>query len=162
MYTISKRYTFEAAHHINTLPEGHKCKRPHGHSYTAEFKVMCNVLNRHGFVMDFGEMDIAIKPIIDQLDHHDLNEVFDNVPMTSEFLAGWLFFEVDHRINGGSGIIYDPSDDPDLMRFDQFTADTAAYVAHIRAAVQKPRYATPRLMSVRVSETDKTYAEYTR
>lgn len=34
MYRIGKRFMFEAAHHLPDLPEGHKCARLHGHSYT--------------------------------------------------------------------------------------------------------------------------------
>lgn len=157
MYEISKTYAFEAAHHIDTLPEGHKCKRPHGHSYKAEFVIACEQLNGHGFVMDFADIDQAVQPLIKQLDHRDLNEVFDNVPLTSEFLAGWLFYEADIRISGGTGVIF-----PDNSLYVAFIANTEDYVAVTRNIISQFRTATPRLMKVRVSETDKTYAEYTR
>ncbi|MEM1009583.1 MAG: 6-carboxytetrahydropterin synthase, partial [Myxococcota bacterium] len=29
---IYKEFTFEAAHHLPFVPEGHKCRRLHGHS----------------------------------------------------------------------------------------------------------------------------------
>ena len=35
-HTIGKRFSFEAGHRLGGLPEGHKCARPHGHSYTVE------------------------------------------------------------------------------------------------------------------------------
>ncbi len=30
---ITKAFTFDAAHHLPHVPAGHKCGRPHGHSY---------------------------------------------------------------------------------------------------------------------------------
>jgi 6-pyruvoyltetrahydropterin/6-carboxytetrahydropterin synthase len=30
---LAKTYRFEAAHWLPHVPEGHKCGRPHGHSY---------------------------------------------------------------------------------------------------------------------------------
>ncbi len=35
-YAIGKRFSFEAGHRLGGLPAGHKCARPHGHSYTVE------------------------------------------------------------------------------------------------------------------------------
>ena len=32
---IFKEFTFEAAHHLPNVPDGHKCKRLHGHSWKA-------------------------------------------------------------------------------------------------------------------------------
>ena len=33
--TLFKDFTFEAAHHLPHVPEGHKCGRLHGHSFMA-------------------------------------------------------------------------------------------------------------------------------
>ncbi|MGH8897377.1 MAG: 6-pyruvoyl trahydropterin synthase family protein [Egibacteraceae bacterium] len=34
MFRIGKSFTFDAAHHLPGLSEGHKCARLHGHTYT--------------------------------------------------------------------------------------------------------------------------------
>lgn len=163
MYKIRKRYEFSAAHHIPTLPEGHKCKRPHGHNYTAEFEVMCSELNEHGFVMDFAEMDEAIKPMIEVFDHRDLNVVLgDGLATTSEFLAGYLFHMVDSRISNGEGIIIPPNYDPQIESDEYFSGDALDYAIRVNVMRKNTRTAVPRLMAVRVSETGKTWAEYTR
>jgi 6-pyruvoyltetrahydropterin/6-carboxytetrahydropterin synthase len=56
MYRIGKSFMFEAAHRLVTLPPGHKCNRPHGHSYTAEVVVVATDLVGPGFVVDFAEL----------------------------------------------------------------------------------------------------------
>lgn len=33
-YRIEKRFGFDAAHRLPSLPPGHKCSRGHGHTYT--------------------------------------------------------------------------------------------------------------------------------
>lgn len=74
-YTVSKRFSFEAAHSLPHLPEGHKCRNLHGHSYVVE--VFCTgPVDERGFVVDYAEISAAMKPLIDRLDHQNLNEVF--------------------------------------------------------------------------------------
>ena len=36
---IFREFTFEAAHRLTHVPEGHKCARLHGHSYRVEIHV---------------------------------------------------------------------------------------------------------------------------
>jgi 6-pyruvoyltetrahydropterin/6-carboxytetrahydropterin synthase len=88
-YRISKKFTFDAAHHLPSLPAGHKCRQVHGHTYTAEFILVAETLVPPGFVTDFADL-APVKHYIDSaLDHHDLNEALGFEP-TSEALAGHL------------------------------------------------------------------------
>lgn len=91
MYRIGKAFRFEAAHHLPGLPEGHKCARPHGHSYTAEVTVVTGAeLTGPGFVVDFAEL-AALGTYLDAaFDHRDLNAVLP-VASTSENLAAHLY-----------------------------------------------------------------------
>ena len=36
---IFREFTFEAAHRLTHVPDGHKCARLHGHSYRVEIRV---------------------------------------------------------------------------------------------------------------------------
>lgn len=90
MYRIGKRFTFEAAHWLAGLPEGHKCGREHGHSYTVEVILASAELSGPGFVVDFAELDPIKKHLGDVFDHRKLNDVIDVEP-TSENLARVLF-----------------------------------------------------------------------
>jgi 6-pyruvoyltetrahydropterin/6-carboxytetrahydropterin synthase len=88
---IYREFTFEAAHRLPKVPEGHKCARLHGHSYKVEVHVLGPVGDDTGWVQDFGELKAAFKPLEDQLDHSYLNEVDGLENPTSEVLAKWIW-----------------------------------------------------------------------
>ena len=90
MYRIGKRFTLEAAHWLAGLPEGHKCGRTHGHSYTVEVVLTTAELSGPGFVADFGDLDPVKNHLDGFYDHRVLNEVIDVEP-SSENLARVLF-----------------------------------------------------------------------
>jgi 6-pyruvoyltetrahydropterin/6-carboxytetrahydropterin synthase len=87
---IWKEFTFEAAHRLPLVPEGHKCGRLHGHSYRVEVHVEGPV-REDGMVMDFAELKAAWRPLHNVLDHHYLNEVEGLENPTSELLAEWIW-----------------------------------------------------------------------
>jgi 6-pyruvoyltetrahydropterin/6-carboxytetrahydropterin synthase len=87
-FTVSKRFSFEAAHSLPHLPMGHKCRNVHGHSYVVE--VFCTgPLDARGFVVDFAEISDAMRPIVDALDHQNLNDVLTEYS-TAENLGAWI------------------------------------------------------------------------
>lgn len=116
MYTITKEFTFEAAHLLNGHP---KCGRLHGHSYrvvvelqAAELNTVSNSSDEAGMVVDYAHLN-PIKDFIDlKLDHRLLigNEILDSSHMdwikllpdnqvclclvyrtTAEELAKWMY-----------------------------------------------------------------------
>ena len=88
---IFREFTFEAAHRLTHVPEGHKCGRLHGHSYRVEIHVAGPVGEQTGWVMDFKEIKDAFAPLHDKLDHRYLNEVDGLCNPTSENLAQWIW-----------------------------------------------------------------------
>lgn len=69
--TVAKEYlTFSAAHFI-TIP-GHQCERLHGHNYRVGVTVTGAVDRVSGFVVDFGVIKDAVRPLIAGLDHRVL------------------------------------------------------------------------------------------
>ena len=90
MYRIGKRFRFEAAHSLPGLPDGHKCARPHGHSYSVEITLTTEDLRGPGFVVDFADLAGLGAYLDGSFDHRDLNTVLD-VPATSENLARHLY-----------------------------------------------------------------------
>lgn len=92
-FTVSKRFSFEAAHSLPHLPEGHKCRNVHGHSYVIE--IFCTgPLDARGFVVDYAEISAAMKPIIEQLDHRNLNDVLPCLT-TAENVGQWIMVQLD-------------------------------------------------------------------
>ena len=88
---IYKIFRFEAAHFLPNLPESHKCRRMHGHSYRVKLTVSAPVDPHTGWVMDFADIKKAFSPIYMQLDHYLLNEIKGLENPTSENLARWIW-----------------------------------------------------------------------
>lgn len=88
---LHKQFRFESAHLLPNVPEGHKCRRLHGHSYRVTIWVRGDVGDESGWVMDFAELSAAFAPLHEQLDHRYLNEVDGLENPTSERLAIWIW-----------------------------------------------------------------------
>lgn len=87
---ICKTFTFDAAHHLPSLPPEHKCHRMHGHTYRVEIVLESHrELDQHGMVIDYAVIAEDWQRIHDQLDHRVLNEVMDDPP-TTEILVRWI------------------------------------------------------------------------
>jgi 6-pyruvoyltetrahydropterin/6-carboxytetrahydropterin synthase len=103
--TITRSYTFESAHWLPKVPEGHKCRRMHGHSYRTEIRVMGEIDER-GFVMDFAELDGIMDPLVKQLDHRCLNDVEGLENPTAEHIANWFLDKAEAQIDTSIRIAY--------------------------------------------------------
>ena len=88
---IYKEFTFEAAHKLPNVPQGHKCQRLHGHSYRIQIWVKGELDKKLGWVMDFAEIKDAFEPLRLKLDHYYLNEIEGLENPTSEILAQWIW-----------------------------------------------------------------------
>ena len=88
---IYKDITFEAAHLLPNLPEDHKCRRLHGHSFHVRVYIEGVVKQPTGWIQDFADIKEAFQPIFDQLDHHYLNEIPGLENPTSEYLSIWIW-----------------------------------------------------------------------
>ena len=86
---LRKTFQFEAAHLLPYLPETHKCRRLHGHSFVVDVVVEGPCDPKLGWLMDYADISAAFKPIHDQLDHYYLNEIPGLENPTSENLAVW-------------------------------------------------------------------------
>lgn len=73
--TLYKDFTFEAAHRLPHVPEGHKCGRLHGHSFMVRLEITGEVDPHTGWIMDFADLKAAFKPTYDRLDHYYLNDI---------------------------------------------------------------------------------------
>ena len=96
--TLCQKVRIEAAHYLPRVPEGHKCRRLHGHSYHIEIVVGGEVDPDTGWLIDFAEIRSAFTPLHEQLDHHYLNEVEGLENPTSENLARWIWERLAPKI----------------------------------------------------------------
>lgn len=88
---IFKEFTVEAAHVLPNVPEGHKCRRLHGHSFRIAIHLAGPLDPSLGWVADFGDIKQACKPIEEALDHRYLNDIPGLENPTSENLARWIW-----------------------------------------------------------------------
>ena len=95
---LVKEYRFEAAHQLPHVPPGHRCARVHGHSFRFEIHVTGPVDAHTGWLIDFGELDNVVMPLVDRVDHHMLNEIEGLEKPTSEVCAKWLFDRIKSGI----------------------------------------------------------------
>lgn len=94
---IAKTFDFDAAHHLPLMPDGHKCRRPHGHTYRVEV-VLEGEPDPRGLVMDYSEIAEAWAPVHALLDHRDLNEVSGLLNPTTENLVVWIWAHMLARL----------------------------------------------------------------
>lgn len=116
---IYKQFTFDSAHFLPNVPEGHKCANMHGHTYALSVFVEGKPDKRTGWIIDYGDLKMHIKPVIEILDHHLLNEIPGLENPTSEILAIWLWNKlkplipelkrIELKETPTSGVIYEGS-----------------------------------------------------
>lgn len=102
---LSKDFIIEAAQRLTRVPEGHKCARLHGHTFTIEISVEGEVNPETGWLYDHAEISAAMRPIVEQLDHSYLNDVPGLENPTIEVMAAWLWERLAPQLSGLAEIV---------------------------------------------------------
>ncbi|MCB0836052.1 MAG: 6-carboxytetrahydropterin synthase QueD [Bacteroidetes bacterium] len=108
---ISKKFRFESAHYLPKMPDGHKCKRLHGHSFRIEVHVLGETDPQTGILIDYGDIKQIVSPLVKRLDHRCLNDVGEEEGIellknpTSENIAQWFFDELKPELEGLYSIV---------------------------------------------------------
>ena len=84
---IYKDFSFDSAHFLPHVPDGHKCKNMHGHTYKLRVFVKGTPDPHLGWIMDFKELKDIVNPLIDQLDHKLINDIKGLENPTAENIA---------------------------------------------------------------------------
>ncbi|MCL6638358.1 MAG: 6-carboxytetrahydropterin synthase QueD [Firmicutes bacterium] len=108
MYELSVRTRFAAAHFLRDYSGS--CSRLHGHTWSVEVLIGGKALDHKGMVLDFKEVKDALKKIVGELDHQNLNELDafkgsgENNP-TAENLARYIFSRLKRELTPAAGDI---------------------------------------------------------
>jgi len=83
------RFTFEAAQSLLHIPEGHPCRRLHGHTYRIEVGTE-----------DLAGLREHLRALYDVLDHRHLNDIPGLEAATSERLCKWVWDRLSKELGG--------------------------------------------------------------
>lgn len=137
MLTIGKRYRFAASHRLATLPETHKCHRVHGHNYLVTLTLATEWDDPETPTLEHGML----------VDYGDIDTTF----------GAWLKEVLDHRdLNEVFAQPWVPRGWRQLA-----SSPTAELLAGFIFQVAVGQFPT-QVLSVRVQETEDTFAEVTR
>lgn len=114
---IFKKFAFDSAHFLPNVPEGHKCKNVHGHTYHLTVYLEGDLVDDLEWVMDFKDLKDVVKPVVDQLDHQLMNDIEGLENPTAERITVWIWDRIKPKLpllskielneTPTSGVIYD-------------------------------------------------------
>ncbi len=90
MFEVRVTADFAAAHFLRDY--NGKCENLHGHNYKVYAHVRGEVLNEGGMLLDFTKLKGALRKVIADLDHTNLNDIsyFDQNP-SAERIAMYIY-----------------------------------------------------------------------
>lgn len=90
-FELKQHFQIESARFLPQLPSSHPCSRMHGHSFKIVLTLIGDLDPKLGWVIDYNEIALKMKPLLEKIDHRILNEVEGLENPTSELLAKWLY-----------------------------------------------------------------------
>ena len=91
MFEITVQAGFSSGHFLRDYYG--KCENPHGHNYRVLVTLAGAELESNGLLLDFKRLKDVLKPTVEYLDHHMINELepFTTVNPSAENLAKYFF-----------------------------------------------------------------------
>ena len=89
---IYHHFSFHSARSLPHLPPEHPCARTHGHTFKIEIRLKGPVNQQDGWVIDYNAIAKVVEPLIESLDHRNLNDIdgMNNKP-SNETIAYWFW-----------------------------------------------------------------------
>jgi 6-pyruvoyltetrahydropterin/6-carboxytetrahydropterin synthase len=108
MYVISVKAHYDSAHYLRNYSG--KCERMHGHRYEVEVALGAPEVGDNGLVFDFVDVKRELRALVEQLDHHNLNELppFKDIEPSAENQARFFFDELKRQLpeEMGAALLY--------------------------------------------------------
>ena len=91
MFEITVQAGFSSGHYLREYYG--KCENPHGHNYRVLVTLIGEQLEPNGLLLDFKLLKQVLKPTVEYLYHHMINELepFTTVNPSAENLAKYFF-----------------------------------------------------------------------
>ncbi|MBL7077223.1 MAG: 6-carboxytetrahydropterin synthase QueD [Kiritimatiellae bacterium] len=99
MFELSVKSHFSAAHRL--MEYDGSCAALHGHNWDVEVFIRGEKLDASGLLVDFKEVKAAVKRVLAEVDHVDLNatDAFGELSPSSENIAKFLYERLSKEIN---------------------------------------------------------------
>lgn len=97
MWSVSKEFSFDAAHSLPHLPASHKCHHLHGHTYLVRVHCSGDLMPDKSWVIDYADIKAAVQPLVDRLDHKNINDVL-LTHTTAENIAFWFYMSLRDKL----------------------------------------------------------------
>lgn len=99
IFRMQVKTHFDAAHYLKSYVG--KCSNMHGHRWDVEVCLQAHELDVRNMLVDFVVVKAELKRLLDEkLDHCLLNESLSEPNPTAEFLAKWLFKQMEKAVIG--------------------------------------------------------------
>src|SRR3954471_11086696 len=91
MFEVTVEDTFAAGHYLRNYKG--KWENPHGHNYKVRVTLAGKELDKAGLLLDFRELEEAMKPVVHLLDHQMINDLepFKVLNPSAENLAKYFY-----------------------------------------------------------------------
>jgi len=102
MYEVTVEDSFAAGHYLRNYKG--KCENPHGHNYKVRITLQGSDLDQAGLLLDFKELKLVMKPVIERLDHQMINDIapFTTLNPSAENLAKYFYDETNARLKNST------------------------------------------------------------
>lgn len=133
MYEVRVTADFAAAHFLRDY--NGKCENLHGHNYKVYAHVRGELLNEGGMLLDFTKLKGALRKVIGQLDHTNLNDLeYFNQNPSAERIATYIYENIVELLKqeGEDISCHEGKKNAYLWAIDVFETDTsrARYMPH--------------------------------
>ena len=104
MFRLKIADYFSSAHYLKNYKGS--CENLHGHNWKVEIVVEGQKLNETDILIDFKELKIILKKILDELDHKLLNDIsyFKDINPSSEKIAEYIFKKAQEKLQKYSNV----------------------------------------------------------
>lgn len=103
MFQVTVEAGFSSGHYLRDYHG--KCENPHGHNYRVLVTLAGKELEPNGLLLDFKLLKNILKPVVEYLDHHMINELepFTTVNPSAENLAKYFFDQTEQQLHDLTG-----------------------------------------------------------
>lgn len=109
-YELVHTMRFESARRLPKTPASHPCNNVYGLAFYLDIHVLGTLDPETGWVFDFSEIERAMKPIWQRIDHHYLNDIEGLENPTSEVLVTWIWDHLAPKLPGLSQLVLREND----------------------------------------------------